>query len=353
MQFFQGASMARTKGKPDFVHGPFRARGRLYCYFRKPGCERVALPLPIGSAEFWGAYQAALAVSAPRRDIGASRNKPGTVAALVAAYFGSAEFKHEIAEDTRRTRRPILNRFREEHGDKRVAKLKPEHVLAILDGKKPFARRNWIRALRPLMRFAVAIGWHTEDPTKEITIKLPRGREGFPAWGEDKIAIFRAHHPIGTKPRLALELLLNTVQRRGDVVHMGRQHIRHTEHGPALFVRQGKTGAELLLPIVPDLQAAIDATPSGHLAFLTNAYGRPFTSAAFGIWFRKQCVAAGLTGFTAHGLRKAGCRRIVEAGGTVPETAAWSGHRDMRELRANPTSCMDPSAPAATRRRDR
>jgi hypothetical protein len=52
---------ARTKWKPDFVHGPFRARGRLYCYFRKPGCKNVPLPLPVGSAEFWAAYQAALA----------------------------------------------------------------------------------------------------------------------------------------------------------------------------------------------------------------------------------------------------------------------------------------------------
>ena len=38
---------------------------------------------------------------------------------------------------------------------------------------------------------------------------------------------FEAKHPIGSKARLALALLLYTGQRRGDVVRLGRQHIRN------------------------------------------------------------------------------------------------------------------------------
>ena len=45
-------------------------------------------------------------------------------------------------------------------------------------------------------------------------------------WDETEIAQFEKRHAIGTRARLALALLLYTAQRRGDVVRMGRQHLR-------------------------------------------------------------------------------------------------------------------------------
>lgn len=51
--------------------------------------------------------------------------------------------------------------------------------------------------------------------------------EGFRTWNKDDILAFETRHPIGTRERLALALLLCTAQRRGDVVRMGRQHIRN------------------------------------------------------------------------------------------------------------------------------
>jgi integrase len=35
---------------------------------------------------------------------------------------------------------------------------------------------------------------------------------------------------------------------------------------------------------------------------------------------------------TAHGLRKAGCRRLAEAGCSASEIAAWSGHKKLGEV---------------------
>ena len=212
------------------------------------------------------AYQAALAASAPRADIGERRNAPGTVAALVAAYANSARFKHEIAPETRRTQWAILQRFRDEHGEKRVGTLRREHVVAILSGKKPHPRRNWLRAVRPMMQFAVSIGMIAVDPTRDIKTSVKTKGDGFRPWGEEEIAAFRQHHAIGTRARLAFELLLCTVQRRGDVIRMGPQHLRDG----LLHVHQQKTGEKLKLPILPELQAALDAAPSGHLTFLAK-----------------------------------------------------------------------------------
>jgi hypothetical protein len=61
------------------------------------------------------AYDAAL--HGVRVELGASRSKPGTVAAAVAGYFGSMAFAG-LAEGTQRERRRILERFRAEHGEK-------------------------------------------------------------------------------------------------------------------------------------------------------------------------------------------------------------------------------------------
>jgi len=137
-------------------------------------------------------------------------------------------------------------------------------------------------------------------------------------------------HPIGTQARLAMGLMLFTGQRRGDIVHMGRQHVRNR----AIEVRQHKTGTPLIIPIHPDLQAILDATPSSHLPFLTTGQGKPFGSAAsFGNWFGKCCREAGLPkGTAAHGFRKAACRRLAEAGCSASEIMAISGHKSLSEV---------------------
>jgi integrase len=150
---------------------------------------------------------------------------------------------------------------------------------------------------------------------------------GYHSWTDAEIARFEARHPIGTRPRLALALLLYTGQRRSDVVRMGAQHIRDN----MLHVRQVKTSAELYIPLHPELEVIIASTPT-DLTFLTTAFGRPFTGPGFGNWFREQCDAAGLPHCSAHGLRKAAARLLAELGCTEHEIAAITGHASLREV---------------------
>jgi integrase len=227
-----------------------------------------------------------------------------------------------LAAETQRTRRHILERFREEHGDKRIASIEKRHVQAMVTAKSatPSAARNFLIALRAVIAFAIEAGIRADDdPT--LGIKRPKIKtEGYRTWTEDDIAAFEATHPIGTLPRLALALLLYTGQRRGDVVLMGRQHVR----GDVISVRPQKTStttsATLLIPMHPALRAAIEATPSGHLTFLAAEVGKPRAANGFSTWFRKCCNVAGLAiGTSAHGLRKAACRRLAEAGCSTKE----------------------------------
>jgi integrase len=302
-----------------------RKTGAVFRYFRRPGFPRARLPGLPGSPEFNRAYEDAL--ETPQLAIGAKRSKPGSVAMAVAAYFGSTDFG-SLAAGTQAMRRQILQRFREQHGDKPLALLPPKFIALTLSKTKPHAARNWLKTLRALMQFAVKLELCENDPTQGI--KLPRVKsDGFHTWSEDDIAAFEAHHPIGTRARLALALLLYTAQRRGDVIRMGRQHIRNG----VLDVRQQKTGTTLAIPVHSDLRAIIDATPGEHLTFLVARGGRPLSGNILSRKFRKWCDDAGLPkGCTAHGLRKAACRRLAECGCSANEIAAISGHASLREV---------------------
>ncbi len=99
-----------------------------------------------------------------------------------------------------------------------------------------------------------------------------------------------------------------------------------------LHIRQVKTGTELAIPIHPVLEAIIANTPNEHLTFLTTAFGKPFTAAGFGNWFREMCDAAKLSHCSAHGLRKAAARRLAEAGCSEHEIGAITGHATLREI---------------------
>lgn len=125
--------------------------------------------------------------------------------------------------------------------------------------------------------------------------------------------------------------MLWTGQRRGDAIRMGRQHIRDG----FLDFGQRKTGKELVLPVAPPLLKAIVALPpaaKGHLCFLVNNHGKPFSDAGFGNRMRKWCDEAGLPQCSAHGLRKAMQRRLAELGMNNQSLKSLSGHSGDAEV---------------------
>jgi integrase len=306
--------------------------GKVRHYLRKPGCKPIALPGLVGSDEFMRAYGEALAgTSPPQTEIGATRTHAGSIASMVIGYLASGAF-HKLAPASQQQYRRILGRLRAEHGDRSIATLQRKHVVLMLDAKAktPVGARDFLRCLRLLTQYAVSIGVREDDPTAGVRVKLPKS-DGHPTWGEPDIARFRAHYPIGTKPRLALELLLNTATRRADVVRLSHGHIRgNAIHG----IRQQKTGRTLPpIPIRADLAAALNAAlPTDALVLLVDESGKAFTPKNFTKWFRKQCERAGLRGLTPHGLRKAACRRLAEAGSSEKEIAAISGHASLNEV---------------------
>ena len=71
-----------------------------------------------------------------------------------------------------------------------------------------------------IMDHAVAVGMRPDNPAHGIK-RLRHKSEGFATWSEYDIEAYRAYWPLGSRERLALELALNTGQRRGDLARMG------------------------------------------------------------------------------------------------------------------------------------
>src|SRR5690606_40190262 len=77
----------------------------------------------------------------------------------------------------------------------------------------------------------------------------------------------------------------------------------------------------------------IEAIPRENMTLLLNENGGPFKPASFGNWFGDRCREAGLgKGYNAHGLRKAGARRLAEAGCTAHEIMSITGHQTIAEV---------------------
>jgi integrase len=319
------ASLRRLKHVNSFID----RHGRVRHYFRRNGIS-IALPGLPGSDEFMAAYATALG-AAPAPVGKKLRSSPGSIAAAVADYLGSHAFR-ALAAATQKRYRADLEKFRAELGERQLDRMPREIVGALLDKLSSSVSRRTLNALRGMFVWAVEERKILKvDPTFGLKVKTGKAdkSDGFHTWSEAEIARFEAHHPVGSKPRLALALGLYTAQRRADVLRMARQHIRNG----VLPIRQQKTGRGLDIPVHPELQRIIDASPAGPFTFLVDTKGKPFKGEYFSECFRQWCDEAGLPSqCTFHGLRKAACRRLAEAGASVHQIMAISGHRTLKEI---------------------
>jgi integrase len=188
----------------------------------------------------------------------------------------------------------------------------------------PEAANGRVKAIRQVFKWGVANGHAAFNPAREV-LYFKSGSEGFHTWSVEEVEQFEERHPIGTKARLALALLLYTGQRRSDVIRLGKQHARGGKLTFTQHKGRNRKPHRLTLPILPVLQRIIDATPCGDLTYLVNDWGRPFTDGSFGNKFRDRCDQAELRHCSAHGLRKAGATIAANNGATARQLMAIFG----------------------------
>ena len=292
------------------------------------GCKIDAyLPEPYGSAAFRAAYDEAVE-SARVATTRQPRVQPGTFRYLINHYLDSAAFRN-LANDTRRSKRYRLDWLRKAIGSGRYAEMEPHHVEALMQKKGGPAAGNRLKAdVAQLYRYAAKrFGYNGPNPAALAdSFKVKPG--GYHTWTETEIQTYRAAHPTGTKARLAFEIFLGTGAARQDAAALTRGNIRDDR----LYYRRHKTGQDVDLPITPELAAELAHVPANQMMLIGHGKdGRAYSVAGLGNTFASWCREAGLPHCSAHGLRKAGARRLAEAGATEFEIMAFLAHKNTRE----------------------
>ena len=194
--------------------------------------------------------------------------------------------------------------------------MEPRHVAQLRDEKAaiPEAANSIVKALRAVFGCACSkeYGLAARNPAKEVGYLEPNNPDGHRTWTEAEVANYEARHPLGTKARLALDMLMYTGVRISDLARLSRTMVRVDPDGEKLVFTEYKGRARAKkthgLPILAPLRVSPDAYAAAgakqHLVFLVTEFGQPYSIKGLGQWVVSQCRIAGLeSGLSAHGIR--------------------------------------------------
>lgn len=292
-------------------HGKTRYR------FQKRGYKARYLP-DINSPEFLPAYTKALESITQAR-----QNPEDTFDRAVDKYYACDAYK-SLKPVSKLNNKRRLQKLCRKYGQYSIRTLKREHIVKILGRISSPNEKN-----RTLTLFKLVLQESVEQGVIETNVAATIKRakhvtNGFKTWTRKDIQQFLDYHERGSMARLALLLLYYTGQRSGDVSQMGAANINEGR----VTIKQSKTGARIDLPLHAELKEEI---PERHI-WLVTPNGKPFAIKGFQQWFVRKCKEADLHGLSAHGLRKALATHLAEAGATVHEIQAVTGHKTVSEV---------------------
>lgn len=268
-------------------------------------------------------------------------------------YYRSPEFIR-LDKATQKDKRSVLSRFAEKAGDHPYKKYRREDMERSQLARKdtPGAADKLVKVLRAVFNWAMKRNPKLMSHNPAVGIaSINNKKGGFYTWTPAEIDIYRAHWPIGTIPRLAMEVMITVGARRSDAASIGPRYefVRDGQRWLRFTAYKGRNRfpVEIESRLTPELIEALERTPTGNSHYVLSARQAPFTIESFGNAFKRWCVEAGLEECSAHGLRKAAAVAYAESGATAPELCAvfgWSNLRtaqiyieqaEKRKLRAN------------------
>lgn len=294
--------------------------GRVMFFFRRGKGRRVRLPDEYPSEAFDTAYQAALIGEAPQKS--ARTASPSDRLEWLVARFMESGAWAAVSPATRRQRELLYISAIKNGNNPRFSDITKKHMQRAVDDRSstPALSKNFLKAMRAMFAWALKNDHMKINPCDGVE-PVKYKTDGFPAWTVDDVSAFCQRWPVGTKPRLALELFITSGLRRGDVHRAGRQHLR----GNVFSMKTAKTGVEITVEFPQSLIDTIAATQTGDLHFVTKDGGKPFASKeSFGNWFSDRCRDAGIKK-SAHGIRKLAATLAADDGASAHELMAHFG----------------------------
>lgn len=291
-----------------------RSKGRVYYDFRK-GQFRCRLPGKPGSPEFIKRY-AELLTEQTRPTL-----QTDTFGGLCIEYQQSYEFKSLRATTQKEYRRVIGKLEPMIKAETPIKYITRQVGLAIRDKHlgTPRTAKYYLQVLNVLLGFAVDRAILSENPCAGIRMPSSKARREF--WGREEIQLILDN--ADETVRTGFLMALYTGQRRNDIIScMWSQY-----DGRAFKFKQSKTGVTVHVPCAEPLRQhlnGLDRKNCTHL--LTDKSNQPISTNAFRLRFERLKAELGIEGLQFRDLRRTAVIMLAEAGCSVPEIAAITGH---------------------------
>ena len=246
--------------------------GRIY-FRRKVGGKDTYLRLPpLDDPRFAEAY-----AKAARPDVERRRATAGTIAALVAAYRASSDYRNITADSTRANRLRYLDMIVAEHGDRSVVGCRPSDVRRMRDAyaETPGKANNWLATFKVLFGFAALNDWRKDNPAREV--KALDGGEHEP-WPAEVLE--RALDTANPTLRLAIVTGLCSGARISDVIRMqhGWHDGRMMQFTTKKKVGKRHQGVDVAVPMHGLWLEELAKVPRNAITILYDRAGKPFSS---------------------------------------------------------------------------
>jgi integrase len=185
---------------------------------------------------------------------------------------------------------------------------------------KAYRTTKWLRFA---LNVAVQEGHLRGSPMHKLRLARPAPRKVY--WLEEEVerAIAKADEIGRRSIGLAIRIAFDLGQRQADVIRMRWSQIE----GGEVIVTQGKGGATVRIPMLPELLQALAATDRTSTAIVVSeTTRRPYERFNFRHRAADMIEAAGIEGKTFGDLRRSAVVRLAVAGCSIPQIAAVTGH---------------------------
>ncbi len=296
---------------------------------------RIQISGEFGSEDFIRQYWLARSGQKPDASKKPSEQEmPETIGWLVRSYFEYLESRVKAGTTSAKTlkkKRNLLTRLLDDPTKK--ALIPRERLLKFQDGMgaTPAQADAFIEAVSVMYDWAVERKHIPENTAKGIKQVYTKG-DGATPWKAADVKAFLAHHKYGSKPYIAMHILLWTGCRIEDLTTLGRKFECVIDGIEALrWVPNKKGSSEVCIPLFETLKKATRSAKVQGATYVLGRGGNPYASGdAMSATFKRWCQDAHLGHLSAHGVRKGLAEILAELGCSQYEIMAILGHSEAK-----------------------
>jgi integrase len=293
---------------------------KTYYYHRATGASLAGAP---GSPEFLASYAAA--------EEGHRRYNAGTLSVLIRGFERTNQWRR-LADSTKKEYKRVFAFWDSKYGTCPHRALEDKAFrVDVIKWHNDFSEQKPREADNRVTILARVLSWGAKDgPLKKNVLDgferaYTSDRSDIIWLPEDIEAFLAAASP---EMQFAMVLALHTGQRQGDILRFAWS----AYNGTSITLRQGKArrrGREapvIRVPCTKALKTTLDNAERRAAVMLTTKTGLAFKKRYFADQWEVSSKAAGIIGLHFHDIRGTTVTMLAEAGCTLPEIVAITGH---------------------------